>query len=62
MKWGDNYKVETGVFEVDPDMSLEFRGTIRDCIEPYNIFYLIRNPGIIVGKIKIPLETADAEV
>jgi hypothetical protein len=59
MKWGDNFKVETGVFEVDPDMRLEFRGDMLDCKEPHKIFYLIRNPGMIVGKIKIPLEEFD---
>lgn len=56
MKWGDNYKVDTPTFDPESGIKFEFRGTATDCIEPYHLFYLIREPGIIVGKIRIPVE------
>jgi hypothetical protein len=56
MKWGDRFEVETGTFEKNSDMELQFRGTQRDCITPHHLFYLIREPGLILGKIRIPVD------
>ena len=62
MKWGDNYKVETPTFDPDSGMKLEFRGTKTDCIKPYHLFYLIKYPGLLLGKIHIPVEDINAKV
>ncbi len=56
MKWGDRFEVETPTFDPASDIHLEFRGLQTDCREPFNLFYLIKSPGILLGKVKIPRE------
>jgi hypothetical protein len=57
MKWGDSFKVETPTFDPESGIKLEFRGLVTDCLEPFNMFYLIKYPGILLGKIRVPVET-----
>ena len=52
MKWGESLTVDTPTFDEDSDMRLEFRGWYKGGVAQ---FYLIQDPGVILGKINVPV-------
>jgi len=57
MKWGEKFKVETPTFEPNSDLTLDYHGYHDGAA----LFYLIKFPGILMGKIKIPMKESPTE-